>query len=172
MEKIKSSVSASVKRQMVDLADQKNMSVAAWIRYLIHQEIKKKGGAIIPSDKEIKDQKIYGLLSLEEKKAFYDKCEVEGLTANSVIVAMVRNYINQDPHFLKAEITEVRKASLELSAIGRNINQLVKNINKGLVNDVGGYIDIFHSCLEKTKSLKLKINGLVKKAKTRSVDND
>lgn len=70
-----------------------------------------------------------------EKKRLAEYCSSEGETESAVLLRQVRILLTQEPHFTKEEIKALRMATTQLTAIGRNLNQIVAQINSGKISD-------------------------------------
>jgi hypothetical protein len=74
-------------------------------------------------------------ISREEKFLFDEIRNAENVSEAFLLLRQVRILITKEPHFSKAEIAELRNSNQQLIAIGRNLNQIVQQINAGLVTD-------------------------------------
>jgi len=115
-------------------------------------------------------EKVETRVSPEEKKCLLKICKEEGVTESSLLLRQVRILINNQPHFSKEEIKNLRSATNQLTAIGRNLNQIVARINSGTISD---------SKLGKPYMLQIKknidnqayaIRNLIQKTKDRVVE--
>ncbi len=71
-----------------------------------------------------------------EEKARFDKINIaENVSESFLLLRQVRILITKEPHFSKNEIAELRNSNQQLTAIGRNLNQVVQQINAGLITD-------------------------------------
>jgi len=104
---------------------------------------------------------------LDEKQKLSDYCREENEKEGAVILRQVRILLFQEPHFTKEELKSLRNATTQLTAIGRNLNQITAKINSGEITD---------SILSKAYIVKLKsyideqakmIRGLIRKTKDR-----
>lgn len=106
----------------------------------------------------------------EEKGALSALCKEEGVSESFLLLRQVRILINNGPHFSKDELQALRNATNQLTAIGRNLNQILIKINSGQVKEsplTQKYIERIQGYI---KSQSESIRSLVKKTRTRVVE--
>lgn len=74
-------------------------------------------------------------LSAEEKAKFDEIKFAENVSESFLLLRQVRILITQEPHFSKSELDELRNSNRQLTAIGRNLNRVVQQINTGVITD-------------------------------------
>lgn len=67
-------------------------------------------------------------LTAGELEAIRVRAEATGFTANRWIVALIRAHLNAAPQFGDLELTTLADSNYQLSAIGRNLNMLARDL--------------------------------------------
>lgn len=128
----------------------------------------KKKKKVIKIDKDGQNAKTR--VNRDEKKRLVEIAQEEGETESFLLLRQIRILINNGPHFSKEEVKSLRMATTQLTSIGRNLNQIVTQINSGKITD---------SKLSKAYILKMKeyidnqakaIKKLIRKTKDRIVE--
>ena len=104
-----------------------------------------------------------------EKAAFNALAETLGVPPSTLLRRMVREAVSAGPTLFKDDLGPVIDASNEVSAVGRNINQIARAINSGKVDiapTVGADIRHLAAVL---LALKKEMRGLVDSAKKRRI---
>lgn len=75
-----------------------------------------------------------GIISLrmtpKESQEFEKYAESIGIKRNPILLKIVRELVNDEIHLSKPEMKEFQAALAQLTAIGRNLNQLTRSANK------------------------------------------
>ncbi len=69
-------------------------------------------------------------ISALEKQALAEFAEDCGMSVNAVIVKVLREVIGAGPHLLADDMEVVHDAAQQLAAMGRNLNQIVRAMNR------------------------------------------
>ena len=81
-----------------------------------------------------KDQKKSGIFTLrlrpEEHEEFQRYSESIGIKRNQILLKIIRELVNDEVHLTKPEAQEFQRVVAQLTAIGRNLNQLTRATNK------------------------------------------
>ncbi|MBO4576450.1 MAG: plasmid mobilization relaxosome protein MobC [Neisseriaceae bacterium] len=72
---------------------------------------------------------LYVRLSHTEQEFFTQLAKQSGMTINALIALILRAYREQNPKFFNNEIAELQNSNYQMLAIGRNINQIAKQLN-------------------------------------------
>lgn len=68
-------------------------------------------------------------LSKKEKTLLYQLAESHHMTTNAYIGSIVRNYLNKTPLLTAAEVEALYQSNAQLLRIGRNLNQIARQLN-------------------------------------------
>lgn len=83
---------------------------------------------------EIKDDRFSFRLSAKLKGDLARRAEEQGASPGSYLVALCRAHLSRESYFTERELEVLRQSNSELTAIGRNINQIAKALNRSLDN--------------------------------------
>lgn len=72
-------------------------------------------------------------LRAHEKKALFALAEKRGVSASEVARRLIREAVYHGPTFFDDDFREVSKLKREVSAVGRNLNQIARRVNSGEV---------------------------------------
>jgi len=76
------------------------------------------------------------LLTASEKMAIQERARIESCSARRWIVDAIRVGLTREPQFSTPEIDALGESNYQLLSVGRNLNQVVRNINKGHYDDI------------------------------------
>ncbi len=83
---------------------------------------------------ETKDDRFSFRLSAKLKGDLARRAKEQGASPGSYVVALCRAHLSHKPYFTEHELEVLRRSNNELTAIGRNINQIAKALNRSLDN--------------------------------------
>ena len=101
-------------------------------------------------------------LSLEEEAGFKALSRTFKLPTSRIYRRLIREAINGGPDYFDDEVQEERMMHVHLSAVGRNLNQLVRVANRGepiLSEDVQRVVDVLRLQLAGIEDHYLKAIG-------------
>lgn len=81
---------------------------------------------------EIKDDRFSFRLSAKLKDDLARRAKEQGASPGSYLVALARTHLSKKPYFTERELEVLRQSNSELTAIGRNINQIARALNRSL----------------------------------------
>lgn len=88
-----------------------------------------------PRLKKPKTEALHARVSESEKKAFEELAKSVGMKPSTLLRRMIREASGAGPMFLQDDLSKLVTASNQVSAVGRNINQIARGINSGKVKD-------------------------------------
>jgi len=106
-----------------------------------------------------------------EKISFKNFCSITGETESSVLLKQIRILLNNGADFSKEELAELRKATNQVTAIGRNLNQIVTQINAGVITDSKLSAYNIEQLKQYIDNQAKAIKRLIQKTKDRVIDN-
>lgn len=83
---------------------------------------------------ETKDDKLSLRLSAKLKGELTYRAKAQGMSPSAYWVALARAHVSQEAFFTERELEVLRRSNTELTALGRNINQIAKALNTSLAN--------------------------------------
>lgn len=81
---------------------------------------------------ETKNDKLSLRLSAKLKGELTYRAKGQGMTPSAYWIALARAHVSQEAFFTERELDVLRKSNNELTAIGRNINQIARALNTSL----------------------------------------
>lgn len=108
-------------------------------------------------------------LNAEEKAKFDEIKQAENVSESFLLLRQVRILITKEAHFSKAELAELRNSNQQLTAIGRNLNQVVQQINAGLITDSRLSQRYIEQLMEHIDRVSASVRGLIAKTLQRVV---
>lgn len=126
---IKSRISLEAKHELRDLAVRRQMTESALVRHLIESVLEMAAPAAPSGEVPVnvqRNERLYVRLAPEDRARLFDRAQARGLPSATYVSVLVRAHLHGVVPIPKEEMTMFRRAIGELSAIGRNVNQLAK----------------------------------------------
>jgi predicted HicB family RNase H-like nuclease len=168
---IKATISDEEDNQFVEaLKNSEHGSRSSYLRQIINEHLTNTKNKALEKGIEPKNEndlkqvnfpiRINNFLKDEANK----RAEIYGIKRAQWIRNLIQANLTKEPVLLDASINELRTANRELSAIGRNINQLTKALNRSIELDFNDQVSHQHLIELKTEIEKNRsaINKLVK----------
>lgn len=92
-----------------------------------------------------------------------------GQTPSRIQRRLIREALTGGPDYFKDELVELRLMRRELTAIGRNLNQLARAANQGGVVEGADVRRVVNACLVQTAAVKALYRGLLDTVVNRTV---
>lgn len=131
-------------------------------------------GNKMPRKKGAEGTKKTGLQSFRlmpnEVELFQKYAEENGTDRSKILVKIVRELITNQPHLLPEELQEFKSATRQVMGIGRNFNQLVKEVHAGKAPSVLHNESYYMAIIERLDDLKKSLSGYVEFSKNRWID--
>jgi len=132
---IKSRVSVQTKDAFKAKALESGYTEASLQRLLIEGFLKQNPiETKIPAATEKKDDFIWLALNARMKAELRQRAAAERMSLSSYVVSLLRAHLSQKANFTESELEVLRQSNNELTAIGRNINQIARALNTSLDN--------------------------------------
>ena len=116
-----------------------------------------------------RDEWVHVRLNQEEFYAFRRVSEEEGISRSIMIRQLIRERIGAGPRLSQNNLDQFGRAMIELSAVGRNLNQMVKLMHQGGLPLLEALIPLLQDLLAHVKALQTEIRNLVTQDESRSV---
>jgi metal-responsive CopG/Arc/MetJ family transcriptional regulator len=168
---IKATISEEEGEQFAEaLRDSEHGSRSSYLRQIINEHLAKVNNrelvkGIEPKDVNDLKQENFPIRINKFLKDEADKrAETYGIKRAQWIRNLIQANLTKKPVLLEKSINEIRTANRELAAIGRNINQLTKVLNRSIELDFSDQVSHQHLIELKTEIEKNRaaINHLVK----------
>lgn len=128
-------VAPEVKERFASLARAQGLSESAYLRQMIHSLVRTSGGmpeqaasvaAALP-----KDLRIAIRLRPEDHRLLRERASIRAMPTSAYVAVLVRSHLYRVAPLPNAELEALKAAIAELSAMGRNLNQIAHAINRG-----------------------------------------
>jgi len=128
-------VTRDQKRHFTVLADEHGLSESAYLKRLVERTIDASGDRSPEIPKDIGDLTGSGRLSLrfrpEDLSLLREHAQARQMPTSTYAVWLVRAHLRHITPMPPGELAAFKRAIAEVGAIGRNVNQLVRAINRG-----------------------------------------
>ena len=159
-------ITPEVKRRFTDLARAQGLSESAYLRQVIHSLVRANHGpseaALIPAAALPKDLRIAIRLRPDDHRLLRDRACARSMHTSAYVAALVRSHLHHLTPIPNAELDALKAATAELSAIGRNLNQIAHAVNRGSypggpsIADLRAMLDALNLLRDHTKGLILR----------------
>lgn len=129
---LRTRVPDDVKRDFAALAQQQGLSEAQLLSLIVSQVLARNPSLpeeaaehVEPTDR--RDVRVP--LRLSEYRAVQALARTRNWPATVYVAQLVRAHLSRSPRFSEDELLALRRATAELSAVGRNINQIARALN-------------------------------------------
>lgn len=145
-EVVKARVTAEIKRDISAAAERECLSESAWLKRLLVRELRARrdqsATPVAPLNAEVVrrhgrrrgspcDRPVLVLLRPEDRLLLDARAEARGMRPATYVSVLTRSHLRRLAPLPKDERLALRLSISELSAIGRNINQIAKAANDG-----------------------------------------
>ena len=141
------------------------MSVACLLGELVEQALDgERGGS--PSARvarETRPDRVAIRLRTGDADALVRRSKARRMKPSTYIAALVRSHLVEDPPLPPAELAALERATAEVSAIGRNLNQIARAINAGAAVPPGT-VSIIGRSIEAVEAVREAAKDYVRKA--------
>jgi hypothetical protein len=127
-------VTSEVKAQVHRLAELHGSNESALVKQLLHAAIRSSA----PVDESTprvpgrgaRQQRIYVRLAADDRRLLTDRAAVRCVAPATYVALLVRSHLSGCAPLPRAEYLALRQSVLELTAVGRNLNQIARKINQ------------------------------------------
>ena len=146
-EVIRARVTAETKREIAAAAEREMLSESAWLKRLLVRELRAArdpAETLVTSHKKVESVRRHGarkgspcdrpvlvLLRPEDRLLLDARAEARGMRPATYVSVLTRSHLRRQAPLPKEERLTLRLSISELSAIGRNINQIARVANDG-----------------------------------------
>jgi hypothetical protein len=142
------------------LAEREGISVSSLLGELVEEALDKRPDAspANASTRETRPDRIAIRLRPGDAGALVRRTKMRRMRPSTYVAALVRAHLGEDPPLPSKEFAALERVTAELSAVGRNLNQVTRAINSGLPVPagtaalVGRSIELVEAVREATKA--------------------
>lgn len=126
-------VTPETKARVRKAAELQGLNESALLRQLLQVAIggtaPVDGTAPLSRDRPGREQRISVGLTVEDRQRLTERATARGVASATYVALLVRSHLLRNAPLPKAEYLLLRQSVLELTAIGRNLNQIARAIN-------------------------------------------
>jgi hypothetical protein len=128
-------VTPAVKTLVRELAKRENITESALVKQLLEVVLRTSALSGFPKIEELdrpnRDARLYVRLDLEDRLLLSDRAAARGMRSATYVSLLVRSHMRGVAPLPKEELLALKRSVAELSAVGRNLNQIAKAIHQG-----------------------------------------
>jgi hypothetical protein len=128
-------VTPAVKTLVRELAKRENITESALVKQLLEVVLRTSALAAFPKieklDRPNRDARLYIRLDPEDRMLLTSRAAERGMRSATYVSLLVRSHIRGVTPLPKEELLALKGSVAELSAIGRNLNQIAKANHQG-----------------------------------------
>jgi Bacterial mobilisation protein (MobC) len=136
---LKARVSPDLKHQVQRAAQEQLITESVWLRRLVAAEVSSsvrsvgtKAQEVVKREAgEIKDARVYVRLRPGDRLLLHERAAARGMRAATYLSVLARSHLRNLPPLPEHELLALKTSVAELGAIGRNLNQLARALNRG-----------------------------------------
>ena len=131
-------VPADTKRRVQEAARQRFLTDSIWLRQVIEESLKgveTAPGLVCTPDREPGGRKVTFRLLPGDAMLLRERATARRTASATYVSILVRSHLRQLSPLPKDELRAFREQVRELRAIGRNLNQIARALNRGEVKD-------------------------------------
>jgi hypothetical protein len=131
---IKSRVSPELKARFRALAAREGRSESGQLKWLLQRAVdapEERVAGTVPPLTEVRDARLWVRLNVEDRRLLRERANARQLPAATYVALLVRAHLLEQPPLPRHELAAVLRATAEVAAIGRNLNQYVRAVQSG-----------------------------------------
>lgn len=117
------------------LAERRGVNESALIKQLLHEAlgspVPTQGLPVRPLECGMRDERVTVRLAAEDRRLLKERASARGLATSTYVAVLIRAHVQGRVPLPRAEYAALRQCILELTAIGRNLDEIVKIIDEG-----------------------------------------
>jgi hypothetical protein len=177
---LKTRVTPETKSRVVEIAQGELLTEAVWLRRLVAKALQENQASWTPSLEAaarhagavtaargqcLKDRgrasRLYLRVRREDRLLLHERATARGMASATYLSVLLRSHLRALTPLPKDELAALKRAVGELSAVGRNLNQIARAANQGA--SVGGLgRDEFRAILKICEALRDHTKDLIK----------
>lgn len=131
-------VEDAVKEAFEDRAKASNLSAANLLEQVVlaflRLEQPEPSALVSAAAAEGEKRKVWASLSVKETQALDELAKEMGWSRSKYLAQLFRVHLSGTPRFSEKELAELRQVTMQLAALGRNVNQIARALNVSLDN--------------------------------------
>ena len=158
-------VTSETKARVRRLAELEGINESVLVKQLL--QVALRGSPPVESSfgmnpaRPVRGQRICVRLAAEDRRRLSERAEARGLASATYVAVLLRSHLSGATPLPRAEYLALRQSVLELTAIGRNLNQIARAVNSGGNAPLPGRAEI-GAMLKVAESLRDHFRDLLK----------
>jgi predicted DNA binding CopG/RHH family protein len=158
-------VTSEIKARVRALAERQGTNESAIIKQLLHEALRSfapcaESSRIAPP-RVARRERVCVRIGSEDRRRLKERAASRGLASGTYVALLVRTHLSGRAPVPKAEYLALRQCMFELTAIGRNLNQIAKALNQGDEVPLPGKAEVA-AMLKVAESLRDHVSQLLK----------
>lgn len=158
-------VTSETKALLHALAGRERITESALVRQLLETVLRTSVGGVAPSteapERVTRDSRLSVRLADDDRALLTERAAARDMAAATYVSVLVRAHLRGLAPLPKAELTALKRSVAELSAIGRNLNQIARAANQGgRTASVG--LDQLRAMLKVSEGLRDHVKALLR----------
>jgi hypothetical protein len=165
---LKARISPELKRLVQAAAGEQLVTESMWLKRLVIEALKagptSLNGSLLKREDDpfaARGSRLYVRLRREDRLLLRERANARGLRPATYVSVLVRAHLRDLAPLPKEELVALKRSVAELSAIGRNLNQIARAANQSGRN-VGLQRDDLHTFLKICEALRDNVKVLIK----------
>jgi len=147
------------------LAERQGITESRLVKQLLDVVLRTTAQSDIPvpaaPDKASRDTRLYVRLAAEDWRLLKERSSARGMASATYVSLLVRSHLRGVAPIPKAEYLALKQSVVELTAIGRNLNQIARVANQGSRPALPGRAEV-GTMLRVAEGLRDHFKGLLK----------
>ena len=158
-------VSSEVKGLVRRLAEREGINESTLVKQLLDVLLRTQALTDLPAtpalDNVNRGARLYVRLAPEDWRLLKERSSARGLPSATYVSLLVRSHLRAATPLPKAEYLALKQSVLELTAVGRNLNQIARAMNQGARPALPGRAEV-GAMLNLAEGLRDHFKGLLK----------
>jgi hypothetical protein len=139
-------VTCETKQRVQRLAQREGITESTLVKQLLDVVLRTSGPeetqAPAPPHKVNREARLYVRLEAQEWRLLRERSKARGVALATYVALLTRSHLRSAAPLPKAEFLALRQSVAELTAIGRNLNQIARAINEGASPTLPGRAEV------------------------------
>jgi hypothetical protein len=157
-------VTSEMKARVRALANREGITESTLVRQLLDAVVRTSAAGGEParaaSEKVSRQTRVYVRLSTEDWRLLKERASARGMAGATYVALLTRSHLRNASPLPKAEHLALKHSVVELTAIGRNLNQIARALNQGASATLPGRTEVA-AMLRVAEGLRDHVKGLL-----------
>lgn len=159
-------VTPELKHRVQQVAKQQLLTESIWLRQLVDAALRDVGSTSLskqgPARRMSAATRIQVRLRADDQILLRERAAARGMPAATYVSVLTRSHLRRLTPLPKPELQALKRSVAELTAVGRNLNQIARAINASGNTGAAVLIDDLRSFLKVSQGLRDHVKALIK----------